>query len=102
MRENNSSSIDNVSEVCEALTCLRNLKQSYETNRIIIGDIEDLVDQIEFIEYCVNKQKRIPTKEMIDTKFFGKPKKIKYCGVCETKVDEGQGYFCPKCGQKFC
>lgn len=102
MRENNRCSTENISEICDALTCLRNLKQDYEANRIIIGNIENLVDQIEFLEYCVNKQKRVPTKEMVDAKIFGKPKKIKYCRTCETKVDEGQGYFCPKCGQKFC
>ena len=85
------------------LSCLRIFKQEYkeENSMLTVGDIRNLIDKIDLIEYCINKQKSIPLKKEKHFKLFGKIEWFTYCGSCGKMVDSKQGCFCPKCGQKF-
>ena len=91
-------------ELGSALCCLRTFKQAYseENGKVTIGDIRDLIDRIDLLEYCVKKQKDIPTDAERHFSFFGKMKWIKRCRSCKTIVNSIHGQFCPNCGQKFC
>lgn len=92
----------NEENICSALTA--NYRRGYkvEHGTITVGDIENLIDNIDLIIDCVRKQKAIPT---IDEKYFIMFKKteiIKSCRTCNSIVDVSKGQFCSKCGQKFC
>lgn len=87
-----------------ALIALDNYRRGYkvEHGTITVGDIEGLIDNIDFIIACVKKQKAIPTNDKKYYKMFGKMEWIKCCRTCDSIVDISNGQFCSKCGQKFC
>lgn len=68
---------------------------------ITVGDIDDLIANMDTIEKCMRKQKRIPTNDEREFGLFGKSKIIHHCGICGSNVYSTYTY-CPQCGQKFC
>ena len=90
--------------ISSTLSCLRTFKQAYkEENGVInIGDIRDLIDKIDLIESCVNKQKEIPTDNEKEFSLFGKMKWNHFCPSCGAVFHKENGQFCSKCGQKCC
>ena len=69
----------NVNNYSKSLSCSEKFKRAFrkENGVITIGNIEDLINY--------------------KTKYCGW-----YCRSCGTMVDSEQGYYCPKCGQRFC
>lgn len=94
----------NTAEISSALASLREFIQDYEEKDGIqrVGDISDLVDKADVIEFCMNKQRNVPANAVKQFKLFGKMEWIKFCNTCGTRLDSEQGCFCPKCGQRFC
>ena len=90
------------SELCETLSILRIFREAYkeENGVITIGEIRDLVDKINFIEKCVQKQKRKPMEIERTFGIFGRENKIYRCGSCLSEVSVNHIY-CPICGQKM-
>lgn len=92
-------------EINDALLCLISFKQGYkeENGTITIGEIKGLIDKIDLIKDCVEKQRRIPTNDVPRFNLFGELKQIyHYCASCNSIVDSTCGNkFCPKCGQRF-
>lgn len=89
--------IDNV------LSCLRIFKQAYkkEYGIVTIGDIRNLIDNIDFIEDCIRKQKSIPVDVEKHITMLGKNKLFYRCHSCKSIVEHGDN-FCSNCGQKIC
>lgn len=99
------NNLDNNHEINSALYCLMDFKRAYkeENGTITIGDIRDLIDNIDIIEECVRKQKRVPATAERHFGFLGKMEWIKHCPSCGTMVNPENGQkFCSMCGQKFC
>lgn len=86
-----------------ALTALYQFKIAYNNKDGImtIGDIDDLMANMDTIEECVRKQKRIPTTTEREFGLFGKSKIVHYCKICGDNV-YSTNIYCPQCGQKFC
>ena len=86
-----------------ALFSIQQFKIAYsnENGVITVGDIDDLMANIDTIEECVRKQKRIPTTNEREFGLFGKSKIVHRCSICGSNVYSANVY-CPQCGQKFC
>lgn len=93
-----------MSDYSRVLCLLDEFKRAYkeENGVLTVGNIENLVNYVELIKDCVNKRRDKPTKNEKIFKLFGKMEWIKYCSSCGAMVDSEQGYYCPKCGQRFC
>lgn len=85
-----------------ALTALYQFKIAYNNKDGImtIGDIEDLMANMDTIEECVKKQKRIPTSIEKEFGLFGKSI-VHHCRKCGSNISSSDIY-CHKCGQKVC
>lgn len=90
-------------EINAALISIQQFKIAYsnENGVIAVGDIEDLMANIDTIEECVRKQKRIPTTNEREFGLLGKSKIVHRCSICGSNVYSTNTY-CPQCGQKFC
>mgnify|MGYP000012149982 FL=1 len=86
-----------------ALISIQQFKIAYsnENGVITVGDIDDLMANIDTIEECVRKQKRIPTNNERKFGLFGKSTIIHQCRICGSNV-YSTNIYCPQCGQKFC
>lgn len=86
-----------------ALTALYQFKIAYNNKDGImtIGDIEDLMANMDTIEECVKKQKRIPTNIEKEFGLFGKKSIVHHCRKCGSYISLSDIY-CHKCGQKVC
>lgn len=86
-----------------ALISIQQFKIAYsnENGVITVGDIDDLMANMDTIEECVRKQKRIPTTTEREFSLFGKSKIVHYCRICGSNVYSTNVYS-PQCGQKFC
>ncbi|MGN1177023.1 MAG: hypothetical protein ACI4S1_16385 [Roseburia sp.] len=94
----------NQDKINSAICCLMDFKKSYKENNgtITIGDIRDLINNIDFIEKCVKKQKYIPTNAEKHFKLFGKMEWVEYCPSCSNIIHSGKGQrYCSNCGQKI-
>ena len=80
---------------------LNKFENDYKNSYILTNDIDKLITHFELIKKCINKQKCIQTIDKKRFKFFGDVEYIKYCSVCDNKLNPKLGQFCPKCGQKF-
>ena len=89
-----------IERINNVLFLLREFKQAYkeENGVVTIGNIRDLVDEIELIEECVKKQKEVPTKIKKSIGMFGRWRLIRHCGLCDAVIEHG--HYCPACGQK--
>jgi len=93
-------------EICKVNRCLsilRIYKDSYKEKDgvVTVGDVRDLIENIDFIEECVSKQKREIPNKIKRKKFFSeKYKEINLCRVCNNTLDLGDNY-CSKCGQRI-
>lgn len=90
-------------EINAALISIQQFKIAYsnENGVITVGDIKDLMANIDTIEECVRKQKRIPTTNEREFGLVGKSKIVHRCSICGSNVYSTNTY-CPQCGQKFC
>lgn len=90
-------------EINAALISIQQFKIAYsnENGVITVGDIKDLMANIDTIEECVRKQKRIPTINEREFGLFGKLKIVHRCSICGSNV-YSTNIYCPQCGQKFC
>lgn len=90
------------SELSETLSILRIFREAYkeENGVVTIGEIQDLVDKINLIEKCVQKQKHKPMKIERTVGIFGRENKVYCCGSCLSEVSVNHIY-CPICGQKM-
>lgn len=90
-------------EINAALISIQQFKIAYSNiNGVItVGDIENLMANINTIEECVKKQKKIPTTTEREYGLFGKSKIVHRCRICGSNVYYTNVY-CPQCGQKFC
>lgn len=90
-------------EINAALISIQQFKISYsnENGIITVGDIEDLMANIDTIEECVRKQRRFPTNNKREFSLFGKSTIVHQCGICGSNVYSTNTY-CPQCGQKLC
>lgn len=86
-----------------ALFSIQQFKIAYsnENGVITVGDIDDLMANMDTIEECVRKQKRIPTTTEREFGLFGKSKIVHYCRICGANV-YSTNVYCIQCGQKFC
>lgn len=91
------------SKINAALNALCNFKMAYsnENGIITVGDIADLMTNIDTIEECVRKQKRIPINAERKFGLFGKSKIVRHCRKCGSDISSSDMY-CHKCGQKAC
>ena len=91
-----------IEEINAALISIQQFKIAYSNiNGVVtVGDIEDLMANINTIEECVRKQKRIPTTTEREFGLFGKSKIVHQCRTCGTNVSS-TNIYCPQCGQKF-
>lgn len=89
-------------EINAALISVQQFKIAYsnENGVITVGDIKDLMANIDTIEECVRKQKRIPTTNEREFVLLGKSKIVHRCSICGSNVYSINTY-CPQCGQKF-
>ena len=95
MLDNNISSLLNI---------LITFKLAYkeENGVIIIGDIRDLINNIDLLEECVRKQKRLPMNVELKQRLFGNIYKVYSCPSCGFEFSEKMGCnFCSNCGQKI-
>lgn len=92
-----------IEEINAALISIQQFKIAYSNiNGVVtVGDIEDLMANINTIEECVRKQKRIPTNNERKFGLFGKSTIIHQCRICGSNV-YSTNIYCPQCGQKFC
>lgn len=86
-----------------ALISIQQFKIAYsnENGVITVGDIDDLMANMDTIEECIIKQKRIPTNNEREFGLLGKSKIVHRCSICGSNVYSTNTY-CPQCGQKFC
>lgn len=93
----------NERKINEALTALYQFKIAYSNKNWVmtVGDIDDLMANIDTIEECVRKQKRVPTNFEREFGLFGKSKIVQYCRKCGSNISSSDIY-CHKCGQKAC
>ena len=92
---------DEFIEANGALSAVRIYKEAYSNKDgvLTVGDITDLMNHIDFIEKCIQKQRRIPTEIIRIRKLFGKDEYIHTCKFCGKIINKGDNY-CSKCGQK--
>lgn len=90
-------------DVSNALFILSIFKEQYteKDGVITIGDIRNLIDNIDLMKCCLGKQKPIPANYEAQYKLFGELEYIPYCNSCGRRLYPKQGSFCPKCGQMF-
>lgn len=90
-------------DISKAITAIREFKQSYDRNQrvISIGNIEDLLDNFDTIEGCLNKHKTIPIIAEREFRLF-KWKWNYFCGLCGALVEPDRENYCHKCGQRIC
>lgn len=86
-----------------ALISIQQFKIAYSNGNgvITVGDIDDLMANMDTIEECIIKQKRIPTTNEREFGLLGKSKIVHRCSICGSNVYSTNTY-CPQCGQKFC
>lgn len=86
-----------------ALISIQQFKIAYsnENGVITVGDIDDLMANMDTIEECIIKQKRIPTTNEREFGLLGKSKIVHRCSICGSNVYSTNTY-CPQCWQKFC
>ena len=86
-----------------ALISIQQFKIAYsnENGVITVGDIDDLMANMDTIEECVRKQKRIPNNAKRKFGLFGKSKIVRHCRKCGSDISSSDMY-CHKCGQKAC
>lgn len=90
-------------EINATLISIQQFKIAYsnENGVITVGDIKDLMANIDTIEKCVRKQKRIPTTNEREFGLLGKSKIVHRCSICGSNIYILQIHIVLNVGRNF-